>query len=150
MFDIRAIQATDIQVISQIEVLAGFNSWSTELIKQSIESHRGWVAVVNDTAEEQLVAYLFFQIILDEAELLNIAVHPQWQGNGCAKQLLSSAVIELIDSSIKSVFLEVAASNTNAVALYKGLKFKQTGIRKNYYNSSLGKEDALLMQLTIK
>jgi ribosomal-protein-alanine N-acetyltransferase len=43
------------------------------------------------------------------------------------------------------VFLEVRSSNLSAIALYKRYGFAKTGLRKGYYVSSAGKEDALLM-----
>jgi len=92
----------------------------------------------------QPVAYCLFSEIVDEAELLRIAVDPQQRGKGLATDLLHKAHDALIERGITRFFLEVRASNRAAQALYHRCGWQPCGRRKNYYPLGDALEDALL------
>lgn len=92
----------------------------------------------------QPVAYCLFSEIMDEAELLRIAVDPQQRGKGLATDLLHKAQDALIERGITRFFLEVRASNRAAQALYHRCGWQPCGRRKNYYPLGEAREDALL------
>ena len=85
--------------------------------------------------------FLIGRVIADEAELLTLAValeaRRQGTGNALTRDFLSAARAK----GATQAFLEVAADNAGAIALYKDLGFTQTGLRKGYY----GGKDALVM-----
>lgn len=82
--------------------------------------------------------------VAGEAELLDLAVHPDHQGLGLGRQLLKH-VLELARSgACERIFLEVRRSNDRAIQLYETMGFCEVGVRKNYYPSGKGREDALL------
>jgi len=90
--------------------------------------------------------------VLDEANLLLMAIDPKYQGKGLGFQLLDQSV-ELLGDGCVMVFLEVRQSNATAIGLYEKAGFHQMGVRKNYYPADRalfanGKEDAVLMALT--
>lgn len=96
---------------------------------------------------EQMVGFAITQIVLDEATLFNIAVDPQYQRQGCGRLLLEHLITELEKRQIVTLWLEVRASNARAIALYESLGFNEVSVRRNYYPSADGREDAIMMAL---
>ena len=92
----------------------------------------------------ELQAYALWRVVLDEAELLQVAVAAGSRGQGLAAQLLTAGFEQLRERQVSQVFLEVRASNTSAQRLYTGLGMQLAGRRKNYYPAVDGREDALL------
>lgn len=90
------------------------------------------------------------RIIADEAELLTIAVAPKAQGRGSGRSCLERFVEACRDRGATRIFLEVAAGNGPALALYATAGFLETGRRRAYYRHPSGEtEDALLMTLDL-
>lgn len=122
--------------------------------------HRAWSAeeieVLANQAGAHVLAsedhrgFLIARAVLDEAELLTIAVAPAARRAGIARALLMRLSQQLQRSGVTELFLEVGANNHPALALYKGLGFAVTGTRPGYYKSSEGvAEDALLMRAAL-
>ncbi|MDO6409721.1 ribosomal protein S18-alanine N-acetyltransferase [Pantoea phytobeneficialis] len=100
-------------------------------------------------AEGRLVGFAITQVVLDEASLFNIAVDPDFQRRGYARQLLQHLIAELEKCEVMTLWLEVRASNLAAIALYEQLEFHQVSRRPNYYPTASGREDAIIMALTL-
>lgn len=83
--------------------------------------------------------------VLDESELLEIAVQPAMQGRGYGKALLAQAIAQARRNGAVRMFLEVRESNARARKMYTSFEFEETGRRKNYYPTENGREDAILM-----
>ncbi len=98
-------------------------------------------------ADGELAGFAVNQTVLDEATLFNIAVAPEHQGKGYGRQLLIKVIEDLTEKGIVTLWLEVRASNSPAIALYESLGFNEVSVRKNYYPAKQGKEDALIMAL---
>ena len=77
--------------------------------------------------------FALVQIIPPEAELLTIAVSPDAQGKGHGRALLASVMAQARIAGATRLFLEVAADNHAALALYRSTQFIQTGQRRGYY-----------------
>jgi ribosomal-protein-alanine N-acetyltransferase len=89
------------------------------------------------------------RVILDEAELLTIAVHPQAQGQGLGAQLLARFETESLARGATTGFLEVSAANPGAQRLYARAGWRETGRRRGYYRDGSGAPcDAILMART--
>jgi len=146
---IRAMQADDIAAVVAIERQVEFHPWSATQFSESLAAGtRGTVIVDGAT----IIGFCLLQPVLDEANLLLMAIAPQYQGQGLGYQLLDQSVEQLGDTCVM-VFLEVRQSNAAAIGLYEKSGFHQMGIRKNYYPADRalfanGKEDAVLMALT--
>lgn len=100
----------------------------------------GWVLCEHGVP----TGYCLFSEVLDEAELLRIAVDPQQRTKGWASVLLQQAQQALEKRGVTQFFLEVRASNLAAHALYHRCGWQPCGRRKQYYPLGDVREDALL------
>jgi ribosomal-protein-alanine N-acetyltransferase len=92
-------------------------------------------------------AFALVRVIADEAELLTIATHPDFQRRGLARALMDQWQAEAAARGAASGFLEVAADNSAALALYEACGFETSGLRRGYYKRADGTAaDAVLMQ----
>ncbi len=97
---------------------------------------------------QQVIAYAFLRLVVDELHILKIAVSPAWREKGIATRLLERCLKRGAEMGATSVHLEVRPSNIPAVGLYEKLGFEVIGRRHNYYSDS--KEDALVMIKNLK
>ena len=82
------------------------------------------------------------QTVLDSADIMNVAVLPDYRRTGLGERLIHSLCAQLSQRGAQSVLLEVRVSNTPAIKLYEKLGFTVVGRRPNYYFHP--KEDALI------
>lgn len=92
--------------------------------------------------EGKMVGFLECSVVLDEAELYEIAIKKEYQGNGFSKLLMEYFLNFCAENGVETIFLEVNNINRKALSLYEKFGFKSYSVRKNYY----GKNDAILMQ----
>ena len=91
----------------------------------------------------RLVGYGGFWYILDEAHISNIAIRPDYRGQGLGKILLLHLLEEAVAKGARKATLEVRRSNIIAQDMYSSFGFKIVSVRKNYYSDE--HEDALIM-----
>lgn len=96
----------------------------------------------------EILGFAIYECVLDEATLLNIAIHPELQGHGHGRKLLQAS-LGALDNNIVRVFLEVRVSNLPALALYQSEGFTEIGQRRNYYPTMAGREDARVFELNM-
>ena len=94
----------------------------------------------------ELVGYLLAMMIVDEAEILSIAVSSDHQKCGRGSELLQYFLTYIATQGIKAALLEVAADNVPALSLYNRLGFTEFGRRTAYYKRSDGRCDAIMMR----
>ena len=104
---------------------------------------RAWCLV----KDKQPVAAIWYQCAAERAEMVDLRVLASERRQGLGRQLLWASLTALGD--VGAVELEVRSSNVAARALYESLGFIETGSRSNYYATSDGREDAILMTLTL-
>ncbi len=97
---------------------------------------------------DELIGYFVAEQAGPDITLMNICVHPSHQHQGHAKRLMQALIAEAKRRSAETIFLEVRASNQPAIGLYHAMGFAEMGVRKNYYPTAEGREDALLMGLS--
>ena len=138
---IRLMQNTDLVAVTQIEKLVQSHPWTQKQFEESIASYQSTVIEVQGA----VVGFCILQPVLDEANLLLMAIHPSQQGKGLGYQLLDQSIAMLKYDPIQ-IFLEVRESNQAAIALYEKADFHQIDLRKNYYPLEKGgREHAVIM-----
>lgn len=116
------------------------------------EGHVADVACRPAALGEAVIGFAVSRVVLDEAELLTIALDPSVRGEGIGRALLDFHAARLRRAGAASIFLEVAADNAAALALYRRAGFVQIGRRNGYYppaGGGAGRRDALTMRLDI-
>lgn len=146
MNTISSLSTTDLSDAWRIEKRAHAFPWS----EQTFASNQGerYLNYQLRVAEE-MAAFAITQVVLDEATLFNIAVDPRFQRRGLGRALLEHLIDELEKRGVLTLWLEVRASNAAAIALYERLGFNEATIRRNYYPTADGREDAIIMALPI-
>ena len=144
-FEIKIFSPEHISEAAEIERLCFSEPWSEDALLymcQSPNTHA--VAVMIDG---RLAAYGGCEFVPPEANIVNIATHPDFRRREFASALIDALEEFLSSKGVDSIFLEVRVSNTPARALYEGKGFAVVGTRKNYYRFPT--EDAAVMLKTI-
>lgn len=97
--------------------------------------------------DQQMWGFIAWRYLLDEAELLALAVRPQYRRTGIGESLLKGAMLQW--QGLSRVLLEVRASNSVAQQLYQKYGFVKIATRQAYYPTVNGRENAIIMQLTM-
>lgn len=141
---IRLMRDSDLESVAAIERLVQTHPWNKQQFQESLASYQ---CTVYEQAN-QVVGFCILQPVLDEANLLLMAIHPSQQGKGLGYKLLDQSIQQLKNNPIQ-VFLEVRESNTAAIRLYEKTGFHQIDVRKNYYpNPDGSREHAVIMVKT--
>jgi ribosomal-protein-alanine N-acetyltransferase len=83
-----------------------------------------------------------------QADVLTIAVHPDYWGQGIGSALLSAMLTAARERDCTEVFLEVRADNPRAHGLYQRRGFEELGVRRGYYQPS--GVDAIVMRKDLR
>ena len=128
--------------VAQLEKLCFSDPWSENSVASELENPLSlWLVAEMDGA---VAGYVGSQTVIDETDMMNIAVHPDHRRQGIAAALIEALIEELKGKGSHCLTLEVRASNESARSLYEKLGFQQAGIRKNYYRNP--KEDAIILR----
>lgn len=138
---IRAFQETDFPAILKIAEESFSLPWSLKSFQEEIASRISQLKVAELSSE--VVGYVLYRTVVDEAEILSVAVKPEKRRKGIATALLKEALKD-IEKTANVCFLEVRVSNKEAIGLYAKLGFRITGLRKKYY--LFPEEDAFVME----
>ena len=142
--NVRAAVAADLEILCRIEAQAALAPWDRARFEDSLARHQMLVLPANG----ELCGFAVFRQVLDEAEVLNIAVAPAHCRKGFGRRLLRAG-LDLLADRARYVHLEVRAGNAPAIALYRSEGFRHVGLRRNYYPGAEGREDAILMRLDL-
>lgn len=116
------------------------NFWSYNILKNELLSNNTTYIVAKEN--NRVIGFAGIMTCLDEATLNNIVVRKDFRQKGVGTELLET-IIELCGNlNMKTLTLEVNASNIQAINLYKKFGFENLGIRKKYYNNT---SDAIIM-----
>ncbi len=153
---IRRARASDLDAVLRIERVCFADPWSlasfetaldvTRMLFLVAEANEGLGRVMRPDATRP-VGYVIALLLIDEAEVADLAVLPESRGQGIGGQLLDQVIIEAGTLGVQSLYLDVRESNASARALYGSRSFTQVGRRLGYYQHP--REDALLMRREI-
>jgi len=123
--------------------------WLEPDYQRLADSRRGLILVaeLETVAPPKVVGFAAFHRIIDEAELLNLAVDPDHQHRGVGRALLAEARQRLLEAGTKRIYLEVRLSNKPALRLYYSVGFSLHSLRKDYYRDP--QEDAYVLSLQL-
>lgn len=145
-FCLRPGGEEDLQAVFRLNRAAFAESWSYQALYSALAS--GYDLLLCEQ-EGELAGYLLSLGVLDEIQIMQIAVAGPFRRRGLAAAMTR----ELIRTSAgaRRIMLEVRASNRAARALYSGLGFVEDGVRKGYYSPDVSglAEDAVLMTKTL-
>ena len=140
MTEIVRLGREHISSVAQIEKLCFSDPWSESALETLLDGdHVCLVALVDGV----VAGYVGMYFVLDEGNVINVAVHPLYRRQGLARTLLRELLTISVDLGLAVLFLEVRESNESARALYVSEGWEYLGKRKNYYSHPI--EDAVLM-----
>lgn len=139
--EIYTFNESHVDEITTINNLCFPVAWTKDSMKKELENK--FAKYVVSKKDNIVIGYGGFWIILDEAHITNIAVHPEYRGIGAGKEMLSSLINLSKELNLCAMTLEVRKSNIIAQNLYKKFGFLEEGVRKKYYADN--NEDAIIM-----
>jgi ribosomal-protein-alanine N-acetyltransferase len=110
-------------------------AWTRAQVEGMLDIPGSWLSVA--VTDGQVIAFSLMRSILDEAELLLIAVDPAWQGRSIGRALLLDNISTATSHNIRHIHLEVRATN-KAIELYRSAGFVHSNTRKSYYRGQDG------------
>ncbi|SET77236.1 ribosomal-protein-alanine N-acetyltransferase [Oceanobacillus limi] len=143
---IRKMELSDIDQVMEVERASFTTPWSREIFLQEIveNQHAHYFVML---IEKKVVGYVGMWIVIDDAQITNIAILPALRGNKFGEKLFRFTLQQAIGMGVKRLSLEVRASNTIAQRLYRKFGLVPGGIRKNYYKDD--NEDAIVMWVNL-
>jgi [ribosomal protein S18]-alanine N-acetyltransferase len=143
---IRPMSEEDLKFVLDTENRAYEFPWSETIFKDCL--HVGYCCWVLES-DGLVVAHGVMSVAVGESHILNICVHPEYQSKGLGRMLLNHLLELALDHDVNMTFLEVRPTNFSAIKLYIDMGFDEIGMRRNYYPSKTGREDALIFARTI-
>ncbi len=144
---IRTMQLEDVPEVRRIDLLSFSMPWPESAYRYELtenKASRSWVAELLDAnGANKIVGMIVVWLIIDEAHVATIAVHPDFRGLGIGKSLLVAGLEYAIRMGMEQVTLEVRSGNLVAQSLYHQYGFEQVGVRPHYYRDN--QEDAFIM-----
>jgi len=147
LLHIHSMQQEDIAQVMEIERRAYAFPWTLGNFRDCIRSNY-YCCVYRQG--ERCVGYAVMSVIAGEAQVLNICIDPDVQGQGLGRRLMAHLVATAWKRDADTVFLEVRVSNLAAYALYSSMGFNEVGMRPEYYPAADGREDAMVLALSLQ
>ncbi|MEW6139085.1 MAG: ribosomal protein S18-alanine N-acetyltransferase [Thermodesulfobacteriota bacterium] len=133
---------SDLDQVLEIERSSFPAPWTRSMFQEEMANRNARLVVFLE--DNLLVGYLCFWKVLDEAHLMNIAVHPNRRSRGYGTYFMEKLEELCRKDGLKNIILDVGRRNAPARALYRSRGFHSIGFRKNYY--TIGQDDAIVME----
>lgn len=142
---LRPMTSSDLRAVVAIERASFTMAWSVGTFQSLLDrpDSEAWIA----ERGAELVGYAVYWMVLDEAELGDIAVRPDERRKGVGARLLRHVIRRARSRGARLLYLEVRESNLGAQELYFRHGFRATGRRRRYYVEPV--EDALVLSLEL-
>ena len=139
MIEIVRMNESHVAAVAELERLNFSTPWDEASVRSELTNKLAlWLVALDG---EEVVGYVGSQTVLQEADMMNVAVADSHRRRGIARALVEELIRQL---DAYQLTLEVRASNAPAIALYEKMGFQQVGLRKNYYQKP--KENALILR----
>ena len=136
------MQQSHIAQIAALETQCFSDPWSETSVRSELSNPLSLWLVAEDGGK--VVGYVGSQSVAPEADVMNLAVAPEWRSRGIGRALMTALIAQLHSRGITALFLEVRVGNTPAQNLYRSLGFVEVGRRPKYYVNPT--EDALILR----
>ena len=148
--DVNDENEPSVRAVASIEAIVQLQeAWDYKAIIELLAQDSVQLLIIKNGVED-IVGYCLYQVVFEQAEILRIGTHPDYQRQGIASQLFIKLNKELQDNKVENLLLEVRADNLPAIALYERQGFVVIHQRKGYYSQpNHSAIDALIMQLKL-
>ena len=144
--EFKQLSQDQLKEICAIEQIAQINPWTSQMFMDAMQAgNYCCVLEVNNN----VLGYAVLSVVTDEAELLNICIHSNYQSQGYGKALFKHLVEYAKQHKVQKIFLEVHEANQQAVNFYRNCGLQQFGVRKDYYRHTKQPGDALILVLNL-
>jgi [ribosomal protein S18]-alanine N-acetyltransferase len=147
LIQIRSMREDDIGAVMVSEEAAYTHPWTEGIFTDCLKV--GYYCIVGEFVD-RVMAHAVMSIAVGEAHVLNLCVHPYWQGQGHGRRLLQHLLSVAERRGATHMFLEVRATNETAQTLYRSLGFNEIGQRPGYYPATRGRETAIVFARTLR
>ena len=142
----RAMTPADVPHVAAVERAVYPFPWSEGIFRDCLRV--GYLCRVAEN-DGEIVSYGIVAMGAGEAHILNICVAGHVRGRGIGRRMMQLLLERSLQAGMQDVFLEVRPSNPRAIALYQSLGFHEVGRRRAYYQAEVGREDALVLKLSM-
>lgn len=139
---ISRMQLSDLDEVMEIEKVCYPTPWSRRAFVGEL-TENVYAHYIVAHLETTLIGYAGMWVILEEAHVTNVSVHPEYRRIGLGKKLLHELIERARELGAARMTLEVRPSNHVARNLYCQTGFIERGLRKGYYTDT--QEDAIIM-----
>ena len=147
---IRPMEISDLDQVQTIDRLSFSLPWPASAFRHELTENPAAVLYVAEDCKPnggcQVVGMIVLWLIIDEAHIATIAIHPDYRREGIGSRLLKFALDDASKRGARQAMLEVRAGNSGAQELYRKFGFEVVHRRPRYYKDN--HEDALLMNLS--
>jgi len=143
----RRMTVEDVPAVHAIEVESFPAPWTLDSFYYEMTENNFAHYIVAEDESGNIVGFCGMWIVIDSAQITNVAVSQNVRGHGIGEGLMREAMLSAKNQDVDVMSLEVRVSNTVAQNLYRKLGFQDGGIRKEYYSDNL--EDALVLWVNL-
>ncbi|MBB5335720.1 ribosomal-protein-alanine N-acetyltransferase [Pectinatus brassicae] len=144
----RKMEPKDAAAVELVERACFAIPWSRESFWEEAAKKDAYYLLAVDDEGDKVIGYVGVWLIFDEGHITNVALIPDYQGQGIASAMIKNIIAIIREKGINSMTLEVRPSNKPALKLYEKFGFKSVGRRPHYYEDN--DEDAEIMWLIFK
>ncbi len=147
MIQYRKMTVNDVQAVHAIEVASFPAPWTLDSFYYEMTENNFANYIVAEDEQGKIVGFCGMWIVIDTAQITNVAVIQSVRGHGIGEGLMKEAIRIAQEQNVQVMSLEVRVSNIVAQNLYRKLGFQDGGIRKGYYTDN--QEDALVLWVNL-
>ena len=146
---IRPASATELDTLAALHAACFTEAWDADAFATLLAMPGAFALLAEEPQRERASGFVMIRGAGDEAEIIALGVEQSRQRRGLGRQLLIAGVQEAAARGAQKLFLEVAADNVAALALYRHSGFIEVGRRADYYHRGDGAMAALVMAHSI-
>ena len=146
LYNIIPMSIDDLNNVYDLEVESYDFPWTKEILRDCIlYKYDAFTIYFNNI----LVGYIIAKIAFPETHILNLTISKNFRKKGLGTSLIKLIINDSMIRGTEDIILEVRVNNHDAISLYQKLDFKKVGVRKDYYESEEGREDAYVLKLKL-